>query len=101
MGSFIITLKTINRARIYTRSRDPAPEQGSNPHHSRHRDCQGAATGIAAGALASPQQLPAAKGSSGRRVHLNPRPQCRFIIGTLLQQGFQCEVCKELITGTT
>lgn len=34
MGSFIITLKTINRAGIYTRSRDPALEQGSNPLHS-------------------------------------------------------------------
>lgn len=31
MGSFLITLKTINRVGIYTRSQDPALEQGSNP----------------------------------------------------------------------
>lgn len=29
MGSFLITLKTINRAGIYTRSWDPASEQGT------------------------------------------------------------------------
>lgn len=38
MGSFIITLKTINRAGIYIRRWDPAPEQVSNPFCSQHQD---------------------------------------------------------------
>lgn len=38
MGSFIITLKTINRAGIYTSSWDPAPEQRTNPLCSQHQD---------------------------------------------------------------
>lgn len=42
MGSFIITLKTINGAGIYTRSWDPDPEQGSNPLGSQHQDPWGA-----------------------------------------------------------
>lgn len=41
MGSFIITLKTINRAGIHTRSRGSAPEQGSSPLHSQHQVHQG------------------------------------------------------------
>lgn len=100
MGSLIITLKTITRAGIYTRSQEPDPRAGIQPSPSTGTP-GGAAAGIAPRALAPPQQLPAAKGSSGCRVHLNPRPHCHVISGILSQQGLQCEVCEELITGTT
>lgn len=99
MGSFIITLKTINRAGIYTRSWDPAPQQGPNPPCSQHQDTLGTAISITPTCI--PTELLAAKGSSRPRGHLKSRPQCHFIISISLQQGFQGEACKELITGTT
>lgn len=99
MGSFIITLKTINRAGIYTSSWDPAPEQGTNPLCPQHQDTH--RNTLSASPLLAFPELPAAKGYSRPRVHLKSQPQCNSIISILLQQRFQGEVCKELITGTT
>lgn len=91
MGSFIITLKTINRAGIYTRSRDPIPSAPST------RIPREATTGITL-------------------EHIQPHGSCLWqraapVTGSIeacdlnvilsLQQEFQCEVYKELITGTT
>jgi len=97
MGSFIITLKTINRAGIYTRSQDPALEQGSNPLRSRPRDPQGSSHRHRPPSTRIPAAAACGKGLLRARGPFKPATSTLIS----LQQGFQCEIYKELITGTT
>lgn len=110
MGSSIITLKTINRAGISTRIViHPAGPRANTAREmaamgwvaSGHTDSPASGTGRATGAQhSSTASQHGAPPSASACLNL-PTPSMLLYHWLLITAGFQCEVCKELITGAT
>lgn len=111
MGSSIITLKTINRAGISTRIViHPAGPRANTAREmaamgwvaSGHTDGPASGTGRATGAQHSSTASSQHGAPPSASACLNlPTPSMLLYHWLLITAGFQCEVCKELITGAT